>query len=546
MKSLKNRFSIALVLICLFSVNANAQSLKLQLVFSQPKYAPGDTAYFRGRLFSEGNMKLATGKRVISLKLLGSDGKIHFHNRVVFQDGSCANQLILTTNPDQYTLLAYSEDLSRQGNNTPIFKSPFVIAGEKSVINKSSIPPEQSRVITSVIPDKEKYSARQPVNVQLSITDMDSKPIEGDFSVSVIHSDLFEDATSMNSLSVGNESAVNPMGNNKTMSYYFKGKVITEKALADSTLVTFYLNRNDFVYPLYINSSGTFEFPLFKEFGDERIYYTITRKGAKVMGTIISDEPVIRNDSLRAVTMASAVEDTYSSFVKRRNVVMKSFLYYSNRLPQDNYEEWLDSDFDIELDKFEPFSSMQELLGNIVQMVRYRKKDNEEMVRVFLRDNAIYATVDPLYIIDGVMTDNTKYFLNLLPANVDKIGILRSQETLSRYGELGKNGIILVRTKPTAREELPSNQHELFVTGISKSIPFKSPSYANQKQSNIPDLRSTLYWNPKILTDNQGKSSFSFYTGDATGSFKIRVEGMTNNGILFTKEIPFTVSYEKP
>jgi hypothetical protein len=225
---------------------------------------------------------------------------------------------------------------------------------------------------------------------------------------------------------------------------------------------------------------------------------------------------------------------------------MKSFLYYTNRTSQDNYEEWLDSDFDIELDKFEPFSSMPELLGNIVQMVRYRKRDNEEAVRVFLRDNAIYATVDPLYIIDGVMTDNTKYFLSLLPANIDKIGILRSQETLSRYGELGKNGIILVRTKPTSREGLPSNEHELFVTGVNKPIAFKSLSYANEKKMQIPDLRSTLYWNPKVLTDNQGKASFSFYTGDATGNFKIRIEGITKNGILFTKEFPFTVSYEKP
>ena len=46
----------------------------------------------------------------------------------------------------------------------------------------------------------------------------------------------------------------------------------------------------------------------------------------------------------------------------------------------------------------------------------------------------------------------------------------------------------------------------------------------------IPDFRSTLYWNPNLQTDLSGKCNFSFYSADRITTYKVLIEGMTEEG----------------
>jgi hypothetical protein len=52
------------------------------------------------------------------------------------------------------------------------------------------------------------------------------------------------------------------------------------------------------------------------------------------------------------------------------------------------------------------------------------------------------------------------------------------------------------------------------------------------------DYLSTVYWNPGLLTDQDGSASFSFFTGDIPGEFKIIADGIATNGLVhIEKEI---------
>ena len=44
------------------------------------------------------------------------------------------------------------------------------------------------------------------------------------------------------------------------------------------------------------------------------------------------------------------------------------------------------------------------------------------------------------------------------------------------------------------------------------------------------DYRRTLYWNPDIWTDMQGRSSVTFYNNARTKHIHVRAEGFTRNG----------------
>ena len=63
------------------------------------------------------------------------------------------------------------------------------------------------------------------------------------------------------------------------------------------------------------------------------------------------------------------------------------------------------------------------------------------------------------------------------------------------------------------------------------------PAYDNPeiRQSPLPDFRTTVYWNPIIHTDNDGKAAVSFYTADNVASYSYVLEGIGDQKVGFTK-----------
>lgn len=70
--------------------------------------------------------------------------------------------------------------------------------------------------------------------------------------------------------------------------------------------------------------------------------------------------------------------------------------------------------------------------------------------------------------------------------------------------------------------------------GYQQPVEFYSPKYDTviRKNNEIPDLRTTLYWSPRLVTDEQGNVAFSFYTSDQPGNYFLNIEGIAENGEL--------------
>jgi len=84
------------------------------------------------------------------------------------------------------------------------------------------------------------------------------------------------------------------------------------------------------------------------------------------------------------------------------------------------------------------------------------------------------------------------------------------------------------------KDMLPKN-YMLTMTpmGYAKKTEFYVPKYFTVKPNlDINDLRTTIYWNPKIITDATGKASFEFYNADGKGSYRAVLEGIDVNGNL--------------
>lgn len=125
----------------------------------------------------------------------------------------------------------------------------------------------------------------------------------------------------------------------------------------------------------------------------------------------------------------------------------------------------------------------------------------------------------------------------IVPQDVETIEVLRSGANLAIYGFQGGNGILMITTK----RGQPNYNYNRYAPGIlainpkgfAKVRDFYAPNYDNPKTNvKVADLRSTLYWNPRIVTDENGKASFDYFNADVKGTMRAVIEGIDLNGHL--------------
>jgi len=121
--------------------------------------------------------------------------------------------------------------------------------------------------------------------------------------------------------------------------------------------------------------------------------------------------------------------------------------------------------------------------------------------------------------------------------DIGQIDVLKNISNLAMYGSMGANGVIVIYTKrgDSGRSPLPSfNIKPVIPLGYQLPIEFYSPKYDTQESIDNPkpDLRTTIYWKPNVLTDNEGNAKLDFYTADDPATYSVIIEGVSEDGRL--------------
>jgi TonB-dependent SusC/RagA subfamily outer membrane receptor len=112
---------------------------------------------------------------------------------------------------------------------------------------------------------------------------------------------------------------------------------------------------------------------------------------------------------------------------------------------------------------------------------------------------SIDGSAQPLYIIDGVPLSENE-FRNLNPNDISTISVLKDATATNLYGSRGANGVIIIKTK-TGDDELK----------------------ALQQVKARKNFNETAFFYPQLITDKDGKLSFSFTTPEALTEWKLRL-----------------------
>jgi hypothetical protein len=67
---------------------------------------------------------------------------------------------------------------------------------------------------------------------------------------------------------------------------------------------------------------------------------------------------------------------------------------------------------------------------------------------------------------------------------------------------------------------------------VSWPVQFYAPRYAVKENApgGLHDLRSTIYWQPNLVTDKQGRGETSFYSADKPSTYTVILQGSDMNG----------------
>ena len=94
---------------------------------------------------------------------------------------------------------------------------------------------------------------------------------------------------------------------------------------------------------------------------------------------------------------------------------------------------------------------------------------------------------------------------------------------LNIYSHAGKGLFGITETKGIYKKTLPS---------FSLKKEFYTPKYEKLTKSDweLPDLRSTVFWNPNVTLDKNGIGKVEFYTDDNIGEMLVVIESISKNG----------------
>lgn len=149
---------------------------------------------------------------------------------------------------------------------------------------------------------------------------------------------------------------------------------------------------------------------------------------------------------------------------------------------------------------------------------------------IHIRNNSEPAII----VIDDIVYEDASDILkDIQVSDMSSISLLREADAVI-LGPRASGGAVVITLKDP--RNLPARPAQGIITytplGYSESVEFYHPTYDTPEKKNAQrsDFRSTVYWNPELRLDAEGKATIEYYTPDSTAPEDIIIEGVDKNG----------------
>lgn len=167
---------------------------------------------------------------------------------------------------------------------------------------------------------------------------------------------------------------------------------------------------------------------------------------------------------------------------------------------------------------------------------------------VQIRNGLAYARNNPnpmaIYL-DGINLGTDGFSLDdIVVQDIETVEVLKSMSYSAIYGTNGSAGVIVITTKRgsgmTSYNRYTPGLISFMPKGFSAIREFYSPKY-DVTPDNRPDLRTTVFWDPQVVTDKDGNTKVSYFNTDIAGTYRMVIEGIDIHGNLARKVLTYEV-----
>ncbi len=298
------------------------------------------------------------------------------------------------------------------------------------------------------------------------------------------------------------------------------------------------------IYSSLVDSKGNIAFYTNSIYGDREIILEVPKADTSSKISFEINDPFLRASikTIPGLCLSKNVEQSLSE----RSIEMQ----IGRRFEADTLFEKIQVHNDpllrvkpivYNLDEYTRFPFMQDVVVEFISELRFRNIDGKTDLQMRLEEGfktMVYSRNNTLVLIDGIPVFDHKKVLDYDPLKVKSLSLYGKRYAI---GVAGFSGIVSLKTYKGDYSGLKFDKNVRIMDFQGALYPCRFTAKELVNASRIPDLRSTLFFDPQIDIEPGGKKDLTIYTPSYSGTFKITVEGVDQKGKPFLRESFFTV-----
>jgi hypothetical protein len=177
--------------------------------------------------------------------------------------------------------------------------------------------------------------------------------------------------------------------------------------------------------------------------------------------------------------------------------------------------------------------------------ILYLLLEENSYFKIMYRDDGspfyLYKGKPVHFLFNGIQSElaPTRNIEDMMGDEVEKVRIIEDQSVVQYYYPFDEKVSVIVQLqlfKNGARRLEPVGIRRTKFQGYTVAREFYSPVYLPGVPILESDLRRTLYWNPNITLDSEGKAKVEFFNTKKSKNLIFSAEGVSNDGLLLLNE----------
>ncbi len=529
----------------------------------------GEVLYYSVFCLNTSNDKLSSISKIAYVELVGEHGELVFKHKITLNYGTGQGEFLIPTSVStgNYKLISYTRWMKNGGQDNYFQEDIYIInpyfVNQKEIVNTTEnvelnlTNPEERESLNekknifgdgnfiNVSTDKNIYKKRSQVFLTLKNSNGDA--LNGVYSLSVRKKDglnKFSRISSKKFISSYKTSIKNEKKNLNDSFYLpeLRGELISGTLLsiknnspAIHEKILFSIPGKEHILKIAnTNKEGKFYINISNDYDKSIAVLQVLGKNKEDFKIVFDTQLSIdaKNLIFNKINLNASLKDL---IIERSIFNQIENTYFSVKPDTIKTAETIIpfcSDFNKEyfMDDYAQFSSVKEVLVEIIKDVWIVKNENDEYVFHVRSPDPNYSfTMLPWVIVDGILLQDHSDILGYDSKKINKISVSRNKHL---YGSGIFEGLIVIETKTG---DFISSYRKEYITNFELFKPLPVKKYFNQiyrddnTNDRIPDFRYQLLWKPRIEF-NQEEMTIDFFTSDIVGDFEISLDGFTSNG----------------